>query len=339
MNKHIIDEFEKLIEQINYDLNNSETNELRNKHYFRLRTIRNAVKIIKKYKSPINNKNDVDELKNIKGISSGIIRRINEILDKGQLSEISEEIRNSDENINTYVSELENVINIGRKTAIDLVNKGITSVKQLIQAVASGKIDVNDEIKLGLKYYGLYDTTIPREEITLVDKYLQKVVKKMDPKIHLVICGSYRRNADISSDIDVLITHEDIKKKSQITKENNVLAMLVDRLIKEKFIVDNLTRNHVTKYMGFARLSEEYPIRRIDIRYFAMDSYYTAILYFTGSKEFNEQIRRKAMKLKYKLNEYGLYKRVDDKYMRVKIKSEKDIFDVLNVEYLEPKDR
>ena len=46
-------------------------------------------------------------------------------------------------------------------------------------------------------------------------------------------------------------------------------------------------------------------------------------------------MRRKAKKLGYKLNEYGLYKN-DDK---IEIKSEKDIFKKLEMHYLKPKDR
>ena len=48
------------------------------------------------------------------------------------------------------------------------------------------------------------------------------------------------------------------------------------------------------------------PIRRIDIRYMPISSFYTALIYFTGSKNFNKQMRLYAIKLGYKLNEYGL---------------------------------
>jgi DNA polymerase/3'-5' exonuclease PolX len=39
------------------------------------------------------------------------------------------------------------------------------------------------------------------------------------------------------------------------------------------------------------------------------------------------------------LNEYGLYKLNGDKKMRIKITTEKDIFDKLGMEYLPPEKR
>ena len=103
-----------------------------------------------------------------------------------------------------------------------------------------------------------------------------------------------------------------------------------------KFITDSLTCDNVeTKYMGFCKYKEY--VMRIDIRYVPYDSYYTAILYFTGSKEFNKKMRKVAIKNGYMLNEYGLYDEKNNK--QFKINSEKDVFDALNMHYLSPNDR
>ena len=86
--------------------------------------------------------------------------------------------------------------------------------------------------------------------------------------------------------------------------------------------------------MGFCKYKDN-PIRRIDIRFISYDSYYSALLYFTGSSNLNKKMRKIAKELGYKLSEYGLEK--NNKL--IKINSEKDIFDKLNMEYLEPKFR
>ena len=67
-----------------------------------------------------------------------------------------------------------------------------------------------------------------------------------------------------------------------------------------------------------------------------MESYYSAILYFTGSKEHNIKMREKAKNMGHTLNEWGLIK---SNKSRFKITSEKDLFDILNIDYLEPEDR
>ena len=50
-------------------------------------------------------------------------------------------------------------------------------------------------------------------------------------------------------------------------------------------------------------------------------------------------MRSKAQSLGYILNEYGLYKLDNDKKKRIKINSEKDIFNKLNMEYISPENR
>ena len=93
-----------------------------------------------------------------------------------------------------------------------------------------------------------------------------------------------------------------------------------------------------TKYMGFCKLKKGKPMR-IDIRYVSYKSYYPALLYFTGSGEYNKKMRGVAESLGYLLNEYGLYKLDGNKKKLINVKSEKDIFDKLGMEYLEPEKR
>ena len=47
-------------------------------------------------------------------------------------------------------------------------------------------------------------------------------------------------------------------------------------------------------------------------------------------------MRNTAIKLGFKLNEYGLFDKYND---IIELKTEKDIFECLNIPYLEPQDR
>jgi DNA polymerase/3'-5' exonuclease PolX len=88
--------------------------------------------------------------------------------------------------------------------------------------------------------------------------------------------------------------------------------------------------------MGICKLGDDGLLRRIDVRYMPYNSYYSAILYFTGSKDFNRKMRQIAISMGYKLNEYGLY---DENGKPFTINSEKEIFDILGMEYLIPSKR
>ena len=88
--------------------------------------------------------------------------------------------------------------------------------------------------------------------------------------------------------------------------------------------------------MGFGQHVNN-KIRRIDIRLIPMVSYWPALLYFTGSYELNQNMRLKAKKMGYKLNEYGLYDlKTND---MIVVTSEQEIFEKLEMNYLLPNQR
>jgi len=88
--------------------------------------------------------------------------------------------------------------------------------------------------------------------------------------------------------------------------------------------------------MGFCKYLDN-PYRRIDIRFIPWKSYYTALLYFTGSAEHNKKLRTIALKKKYKLSEYNLIDLTTN--TELKITSEKKIFELLDLDYVLPKFR
>ena len=85
--------------------------------------------------------------------------------------------------------------------------------------------------------------------------------------------------------------------------------------------------------MGFGKYLDN-PFRRIDIRFVPYESYFSALLYFTGSAELNKKMRQIAKIKKLKLSEYGLFKENGDKII---INDERDVFNILEIEYLVPR--
>ncbi len=321
MNSQIIGQFEKLIKQIQSDIDNSRMKEDTIKHSFRLKQIRHALKVIQEYKYPIKKGSDLAEFK---GIGKGTISRIDEILKTGKLSELT--ITSKYEQQQLAIEELEQIFGIGYVTAKDLVvNENITSIPELKIKYEQGKIVLPPQIQMGLKYYGVFQEHIPRKETDSINNLLQKVGKQIDKKLIVTISGSYRREKPFSNDIDVLVSHS-----------TNYIHKFIDKLKKKKFIIDDLTPEYDVKYMGYCKYKYN-PVRRLDVKYVPPESYYTALVHFTGSVYFNTQIRELAKHLGYKLNEYGLYQIKNDVLIKLQINSEKDIFDILGLEYIEPK--
>jgi DNA polymerase/3'-5' exonuclease PolX len=285
--------------------------------------IKKSLQIIKKYPKEI--KDNLDEFSQLTGIGKGTMERINEIIKTKKLSEIENFKEDKNELI---VDELETIVGIGRATALDLVKKGITSIKDLKNKIKEKKIKVNDKILLGIKYHNKFFGNIPRNEITKIKTILTNIFKKINNGYFFTICGSYRREQPTSNDIDVLVS----KKNNNDTDKH--LEMIINKLKESKLLVDDITdKNFTTKYMGFAKYKDK-PVRRIDIRFVPYDSYYSALLYFTGSAELNKKMRRIAKTKKLKLSEYGLYKSNGSK---IEINSEDEIFKILDIPYLPPK--
>lgn len=338
-NETIIKEFEKLINQIKFDIDTSASKSESMVNHYRLRQVNNVLNILKKYPKEIKSS---EQLKGIKGVGKNSLARISEILTTGKLSEIK--IKGSEKKYLDIIEQLEQIIGIGRKTALDLVkNHDIKSIDQLKEAYNNGTLELTNQQVLGLKYYDLLKDKIPRAEIDKIYNYILSVAVSIDPELLIIICGSYRRLKPFSNDVDILISHPRIKTKLDIQKNPSYLIALRDDLKKRGFLLDDLTdKDPEIKYMGFCQYKENnkiYPVRRIDMRYIPYDSYYPALLYFTGSGEFNRKMRDLARNLDYLLNEYGLYKLQGNKKIRIKINSEKDIFDELGMEYIEPQFR
>ena len=290
---------------------------------FRARAYQKAQETIMAYPVDILSPND---LKGKPGIGETIMEKLNEYVQTGTLKVIEREKNNP-------VNILAEVYGIGPKKAKDLVDQGITSIAQLRE----NQQLLNDIQKVGLNYYEDILKRIPRSEIedykaifeTAFPNQGSPSAKGTDGKMEIV--GSYRRGAQSSGDIDVIIT----------SNSPRVFTTFVDNLIKEKIILYVLSRGP-TKCLVVAKIPSSDAVRRVDFLYTNPEEFPFAILYFTGSKICNTVMRHIALEKGYTMNEHGIYK-MEAKKKGEKVnhpfKSEKDIFDFLGLEYKSPIER
>jgi DNA polymerase/3'-5' exonuclease PolX len=330
-NKYIVDE---LIRYYKYIYNNYSSSEKTTKeNFYKLAALKKTILIVAKLKKKLL---AGDELENIKGIGPKTVGRINEIIKTGSLSEIKKE--------DIVKSELSSIYGIGPVKASYYYDKyKIIKLDDFVNRIKNGEIKITKQIELGLKYRNKLVTKIPRVLIARLENWVQQRLYRTDKNFVSVICGSYRREKDFSSDIDILITNKELKdiNKSKVYLEKAVKSL--------DFLVDNLTENFTSHYQGFASFSKisELPktdfninnIIRVDIIIVPTDSFFTALLHFTGSGEFNQKLRIHAKNLNMKLSEYGLFKYINKKYVSIKIESEEDIFKNLLLKYLPPNKR
>ena len=265
----------------------------------------------------------LEDIKQIKGIGKKIEDKIIEFLNTGNITEVNNVINDP-----KYIlgNKLKGIYGIGPAKITELMTK-ITNFEELKEHSEL----LNDKQKIGLKYYDDLNLRIPIAEGNNHFKIVKKILNNLYKDIEFELVGSYRRKNKDMGDIDILIKN----------RPGLVLKDFIKQLEDTSYIIEKLALGK-NKFMGICKLSPELPARRIDILIAEPSYYYFALLYFTGSYNFNIYMRKIALQKGLSLSEYG-FKDIKDTKNIIDtsdiINSEEDIFKYLDMTYVEPSKR
>jgi DNA polymerase (family 10) len=140
---------------------------------------------------------------------------------------------------------------------------------------------------------------------------------KADPAVReAVVAGSLRRRRDSVGDIDVLVVSD---HGNAVTKHFATYPAFREVLAR------GTKRASAVLASGL----------QVDLRIVPPESFGAALLYFTGSKAYNIELRRRAIARGLKLNEYGLFKGE----RRVAGATEESIYAALDLPWAAPEQR
>lgn len=265
---------------------------------------------------------NIEQLKNTPTIGTNTYDKLDEYIKTGKIA-LLEKYKNDP------VIVFTNIYGVGPKKANELIKKhNITSIEEL--RTKQDQV-LNNIQRIGLKYYEDILERIPRSEIEKYDCEFMKIFKQESTNINTYyeIVGSYRRGAINSGDIDVIVTSDD----------PSIFQKVLDSLISNKIIIEVLSRGD-TKSLVIAKLTPGSKARRVDFMFTTRQEYPFAIMYFTGSKDFNTAMRGHALKMGLSMNEHGFTnKNTQQKIVYDDIISEKDIFNKLDLLYVSPEKR
>ena len=290
-----------------------------NKEAFKVKAYKNAI-------NSLNNLENVDNISHIEGLP-GIGKKIHDKIDEyfktGTMQEV-ERILQDDKYI--LKNKLMNIYGVGPAKITELVKK-INKFEELYLPENAGLLNAKQNI--GLQYYDDLLEKIPYKEASKHNKHIAKKLKEIDKTIEYCMVGSFRRKNKMIGDIDILIkNHPKLKLKDFITK-----------MQEERYILEVLASG-ANKFMGICKI--ENVARRIDVLVADDSYYYFAMLYFTGSYNFNIVMRNKALEKGLSLSEYGFKRKASNQdavEINQDIKSEEDIFKVLDMDYVKPEKR
>jgi DNA polymerase beta len=268
----------------------------------------------------------MEDLKGVKGIGEKIRQKIEELMTTGKV----QAVENANKDGNTEViTSLMTIHGIGPSKAKSLVEEH--NIMSIVDLEKRQEL-LNEKQKMGLKYVKDFQERIPRKEMDVHQDMLQKSILAIDNRFEFQITGSYRRMAPSSGDIDILITHKDDPENVE-----ELFKSVLTNLKMNGYITDVFAEGG-KKCLAVCRLKRYKHYRRIDLLYTNKKEYPFAILYFTGDAGFNVNMRSYCLTKGLSLSEHGI-KDVNGVFIDTGVETEKDIFDYLGLEYIDPKDR
>ena len=258
------------------------------------------------------------KLEDLPGIGKNIAQKIEEILDTGYLG---------------YLEDLKLSVPVDFDALISVEGLGPKKIKQLYEELGIKNLDDLENMAKRhkirrLKGMGEKSEKKILENIEFARKHghrkllgyvlpLAQSLKEKLEKIEIIdkveVAGSIRRRKETVGDIDILVT---------TTHPSEVMDIFTNMAVVKEVISKGPSKTTVRLKEGI----------ECDLRVFESNMFGAALMYFTGSKEINVELRRIAIQKNMKLNEYGLFKGKK----RVAGVTETEIFHKLGMDYIEP---
>ncbi len=288
---------------------------------FKSRAYRKAARSIESLSMPIEDIAKKGELENIPGVGKSISKKIDEIIETGELDYYNE----LKEKFPIEVEELLSVEGVGPKRVKLFYDElGIENLKQLEKAAKEGKLRELEGMGLKSEQQILDNVKFAKKKgdrallgyILPIANRIREYMSESDVVEDVEVAGSIRRRRETIGDIDVLV----------VTKnQKDVMDRFTDMENVAKVVSQGESKSTVVLTDGMDS----------DLRVIDKKSFGSALMYFTGSKAHNIALRKIAIKNNWKLSEYGLF----DGDKRIAGRTEKEIYDKLGMQYIPPEIR
>lgn len=258
-----------------------------------------------------------NKLEELPGIGKHIADKIKEIIETGSLRYY----KDLKKKLPIDFEGLMNVEGIGPKKVKLLWKKlGIKNVKDLEKAIKKHRLaklkGLGEKTEKNI-LEGIDFAKKSKERMLLSEAmYIaEEIINKLKNVKKINYAGSIRRGKETIGDIDILCC----------SNNKNIMEEFVNLDIVKDIIAKGTTRSAIVTKDNV----------HVDLRLLDEKTYGAALMYFTGSKEHNIELRKIAINKRWKLSEYGLFK--GDRLIAGK--TEEEIYKKLNLKYIEPEIR
>ncbi|XP_037544145.1 DNA nucleotidylexotransferase [Nematolebias whitei] len=250
------------------------------------------------------------------------------------------------------------VFGVGPKTAEKWYRGGLRSFSDVL---AEPGIHLNRMQQSGFLHHGDISRAVSKAEARAVGTIIDEVIHGISPDVTLTLTGGFRRGKEFGHDVDFMVT------TAELGREESLLPEVIDRLKKQgvllfcdyqasTFDLSKLpsrrfeAMDHFAKCFLILRLegsrvdgglhsaegdSRTWRAVRVDLVSPPMDRYAFTLLGWSGSRQFERDLRRFArLERRMLLDNHALFDKTKKEFLTAT--TEKDIFDHLGLEYIEP---
>jgi len=269
--------------------------EIQDANPFRVRAYRNAARFVDGYAKPMRKLvEEESDLTDLPGIGREMARHIHELIETAGLSVLDELA----EKIPRSLIDVIELPGVGPKKAKKLWKElGIETVDELEQRAEAGEVAALDgfgeksqqKILTGIEQFRQHRSRFKLVEADLLVQPLLEYLRERPEVERLEVAGSYRRRVETVGDIDLLAIATDAEA---------VMDRFTSYPKVTQIQMSGRTRGRVSLQSGL----------EVDLRILTEPSYGAAMVYFTGSKEHNIKLRKRAIERGLRLSEYGVFR-------------------------------
>ena len=273
--------------------------EIQDANPFRVRAYRNAARFVDGYAKPMRKLvEEESDLTDLPGIGREMARHIHELIETAGLSVLDE----LDEKIPRSLIDVIELPGVGPKKAKKLWKElGVETVDELEQRAEAGDVAALDgfgeksqeKILTGIEQFRQHRSRFKLVEADLLVQPLLEYLRERPEVERLEVAGSYRRRVETVGDIDLLAIATDAEA---------VMDRFTSYPKVTQIQMSGRTRGRVSLQSGL----------EVDLRILTEPSYGAAMVYFTGSKEHNIKLRKRAIERGLRLSEYGVFREDGD---------------------------
>jgi len=299
--------------------NIAELLEIQEENSFKIRAYEKAALVIENLSEDIGKVWKEGRLEELPGIGEALAEKISEFLEKGRLAyyeKLKKEVPIDMENLGK-------IPGLGPKTLKKLYRAlKIRDVPSLEKAARAGNIrnlpGLGAKAEENILKSLAFSKSATRIPLGFALPHAEEIVARLRPLKdvkRIDIAGSLRRRKDTIGDIDLLVASKNPAA---------AIGAFASLPLVEQVLAKGDTKSSVRLKEGI----------QVDMRVIDEKSYGAALIYFTGSKQHNIELRKAAISKGCKLSEYGLFSNRTNALIAGK--TEQDLYESLGLPYIEP---